>query len=596
MSLLPVRLHVRSLFALLAAVPTALLIACGGGDGGDGGLSTEPGTVTLSVGSGTLALAAGGTGTLPVTVSRGGSFGGAVMLSVEGAPAGVTALVSPSTLDATATNTTLSVAATAAVPPGTVTLTLRGRGSGVSDATAAVSVTIADPASSTVGITLSPTSATIAAGGTQQFTATVTGTENTAVTWSSSAAQTATVSTAGLATGVAPGITTIQACAVADPSRCAQAALTVTTASDPSATLLVSGVPVAGISGAEDSQRLYRIAVPAGATQLDVRTSGGSGDVDLYVRRGQPPSSAAVDCWSEGVATDESCTIPTPAAGDWYILLVGFEAYSGVTLTATVSTSGTPGGGVSLSFGEPTMTVPQAGQRTQSVTVVRNGYTGAIDLEVEPITDQFVQVDLSRATLAPTEDAFSLTVRIAYQHTGTSFPVRVRAKTAGRPDVVDTVMVDVRTQFTYSGGFTGPSWEMYDISSVGDRCEFMISVRGTVTVGFTSLNQEGVMTTRVQATVTATAKQGTVGNTTCNGGSSTIDVSDGAQAIYPFVGGRVDRAFTDWSIQFYPLASLGEAGSSGGASGDFRVHIAGSSSSGIIGEQPAPIPLVLLPR
>ena len=108
----------------------------------------------------------------------------------------------------------------------------------------------------------------------------------------------------------------------------------------PSGTLITSGTPVTNISGAEDSQKVYRIAVPAGAGQLSVVTSGGTGDADIYVRRGQPPTALSVDdCVSDDISNEESCVIASPASGDWYIMIVGFEAYSGLTLTATVTQS-----------------------------------------------------------------------------------------------------------------------------------------------------------------------------------------------------------------------------------------------------------------
>ena len=101
---------------------------------------------------------------------------------------------------------------------------------------------------------------------------------------------------------------------------------------------LVSGTPVTSISGGVDSQKLYKIPITAGATRLMVTTSGGSGDVDILVRRGSPPTETSVDdCGSFGQTNTESCDVPNPAAGDWFILLYGAEAYSGVTLTATVT-------------------------------------------------------------------------------------------------------------------------------------------------------------------------------------------------------------------------------------------------------------------
>lgn len=104
---------------------------------------------------------------------------------------------------------------------------------------------------------------------------------------------------------------------------------------------LTSGVPVTGISGGGNfSQKLYRITVASGATRLLITTnSSAAGDVDLYVKRGTPPTLTSTDddCDSDLEGNNEVCDLPSPAAGEWYILLVGFQAYSGVTLTATVT-------------------------------------------------------------------------------------------------------------------------------------------------------------------------------------------------------------------------------------------------------------------
>ena len=103
-------------------------------------------------------------------------------------------------------------------------------------------------------------------------------------------------------------------------------------------TLLTSPASVTGIAGGDGSQRLYRIVVPAGATEINVTTTGGTGDVDVYLRAAQPPSLTVFDCRSDAVDNEEFCSLLSPAAGNWYIMLFGFEAYSGVTLSATVST------------------------------------------------------------------------------------------------------------------------------------------------------------------------------------------------------------------------------------------------------------------
>jgi len=89
-----------------------------------------------------------------------------------------------------------------------------------------------------------------------------------------------------------------------------------------------------GRSGAEGSDQFYQVTVPTGASSLIVRTSGGTGDLDLYVRQGQPPTDALFNCRPFLDGNNETCTIANPAAGTWHIRLNAFTAFSGASLTA----------------------------------------------------------------------------------------------------------------------------------------------------------------------------------------------------------------------------------------------------------------------
>ncbi len=78
----------------------------------------------------------------------------------------------------------------------------------------------------TVSITINPTAVSIQVGGTQQFSATVTGTPDTTVTWSASGG---TVSAAGLYTAPStPGTYTVIATSAADSTVAATATVSVT--------------------------------------------------------------------------------------------------------------------------------------------------------------------------------------------------------------------------------------------------------------------------------------------------------------------------------------------------------------------------------
>ncbi|NQD35846.1 M20/M25/M40 family metallo-hydrolase [Permianibacter sp. IMCC34836] len=98
---------------------------------------------------------------------------------------------------------------------------------------------------------------------------------------------------------------------------------------------LQPGVPVGNLSGAAGSSKYYLLKVPGNAINLRIATTGGSGDLDLYVKYGSKPTTASADCKSEGSNSTETCNIPTAQLGDYYVLLSGYSAYSGVTLTAS---------------------------------------------------------------------------------------------------------------------------------------------------------------------------------------------------------------------------------------------------------------------
>ena len=111
-----------------------------------------------------------------------------------------------------------------------------------------------------------------------------------------------------------------------------QSLVTATFAGPPSVATLNSGQPVTGLSGATNSERHFVLEVPSGATNLQIVINGGSGDADLYVRLGQLASTSAWDCRPFFGGNDESCVSAFPLPGNYFILLHGYAAYSGVTI------------------------------------------------------------------------------------------------------------------------------------------------------------------------------------------------------------------------------------------------------------------------
>lgn len=102
--------------------------------------------------------------------------------------------------------------------------------------------------------------------------------------------------------------------------------------------MLQNGVAVSGLSGAQGSQQFWTLTVPAGATNLQIQTSGGTGDMDMYVRFGSAPTTSTWDCRPYAGDNNETCTFPSPAAGTWHVMLDGYTAYSGLTLVGSYQT------------------------------------------------------------------------------------------------------------------------------------------------------------------------------------------------------------------------------------------------------------------
>src|SRR2546429_400579 len=133
-----------------------------------------------------------------------------------------------------------------------------------------------------VRVTISPASATVGAGGTQQFTATVENTSNTAVTWQVSGvsggnATGGTISSSGLYTAPAvvpnPATVTVTAVSQADPTKSASAQVTIT----PAAVVSVTISPASATVGAGGTQQFTATVQNTSNTRSELARGGGGG-------------------------------------------------------------------------------------------------------------------------------------------------------------------------------------------------------------------------------------------------------------------------------------------------------------------------------
>ena len=143
----------------------------------------------------------------------------------------------------------------------------------------------------------------------------------------------------------------------------------------PTGTVLTNGVAVTGLAAATGGQLNYTMAVPAGATNLTFTMAGGTGDADMYVKFGSAPTTSSYDCRPYASGNSESCSFATPSTGTYYVMLNGYSAFSGVSLTGAYTTGG-GGGGTQPSYFENLTDFAIADKKTINSPIVVSGRTG----------------------------------------------------------------------------------------------------------------------------------------------------------------------------------------------------------------------------
>ena len=203
-----------------------------------------------------------------------------------------------------------------------------------------------------VNITISPTSASVQTSAAQQFTATVTGSTNTAVTWqvnnvTGGNSTTGTVSTTGLYTAPAavpsPAAVTVKAIAQADTTKTASATVTVTapqqvsvSVSPTSATVQTSATQqfAATVTGSTNTLVNWQVnGVAGGNSTVGTITSGG-----LYAAPAAVPTPAAVSVTAVSQAdttksASASVTVTAASGGglNYYVSPSGKNTNSGTS-------------------------------------------------------------------------------------------------------------------------------------------------------------------------------------------------------------------------------------------------------------------------
>lgn len=113
-----------------------------------------------------------------------------------------------------------------------------------------------------------------------------------------------------------------------------------------------SGQTLSDLSLTYDGTLRYDIVVPAGATDLVITTSGGSGDADLYVQPHVAPSFSSFDCRPYLTGNAETCQYSHPETTTYHILIHAYESFTNLSLSASYSADQGSSGGTWSGFSQ----------------------------------------------------------------------------------------------------------------------------------------------------------------------------------------------------------------------------------------------------
>lgn len=116
-----------------------------------------------------------------------------------------------------------------------------------------------------------------------------------------------------------------------------------TTPPTPGDNVLINGQTVSGIAANTNEEVIYTFEVPAGATDVKVVMSGGSGDADLYTQFNAQPTDSNYECRPYANGNNETCNL-TQSGGTYYVRVKAYSSFANVSLTASY-TEGNDGGG-----------------------------------------------------------------------------------------------------------------------------------------------------------------------------------------------------------------------------------------------------------
>ncbi len=499
----------------LVVLPLLAVTACGGGSekttGPEPGfaMSVTPGSLTLQAGAAGMAYGAESgravslaalpamSGNVSVSIERSGGFSGAVSITVEGLPTGVSA--TGATIPSGGNSASLTITASGSATAGNTTLTVRGTGSGVTARTATLQLVVTEPPA--ISVSLTPAAVSIAQGqsGSSAAALSRTGGYSGAVTLSATGAPSgmivsfdpsptsgnASTITVNVGSGVSTGTYQITVQASGSGVASSAAILTVTVTQPPSSSVSLAATPASltiqqGGTGNSilnltrtnfaGSVTLTASGVPAGMTVTfnPPATSGNTSSISVVAGSGTAPGTYVITL--TGTATGIS------------------DATS--TISVTVSASA---GSISLSVLPTSLTIQQGSSGNATLTINRGAFAGPVDLTATGVPAN-VTVGFTPASTTGTSSSVSVSVGSGAA-VGT-YQITLRGSGSGVAESIANLSIMI----TPSGGGSGsvsmtfcaqsgiPLWFAYQsqggpwtqVTGAGGVYQFSVTDRGGV--------------------------------------------------------------------------------------------------------------------
>jgi hypothetical protein len=450
---------------LMTAVAVAATVsACSGGDGG-----TEPTpTIDIALSAATLSIVQGANGTVNLTLTRGGGFTEAVAVTVEGAPAGVTATAAPASIATGSTSSVITIAAGGTAAPGTYNLTVRATGTGVTAKTAPVALTVTAAPVQNYSLAVAPSPVSVPQGANGTTTVTITRTGGFAGAVGLAATGLPTGVTAAFSPQSVPGNTNTSTLTLTAAANATVGTSTVTvtgTATGPGEKTATFQLNVTAVTAGSYTIAVTPATVPVvqGATATAnvalTRTGGFAGAVTFAVEGLPTGVTGAFN--PANTTTDASALTLTAAAnatvgGPTTVTVKGTaQGQADKTATFQLNVTAAPVGGFTIALAPTTLPVQQGGTGTSTVTITRtNGFAGAVTLTATGLPNG---VTAAFNPPAPTTNTSTLTLTASPTATvGGPTTVTVRGNSGTLTEQTATLALTVTAA---TGGSGNTTWE-----------------------------------------------------------------------------------------------------------------------------------------